>query len=238
MEPGPLGSKPDPLLRRWHRCRTWMDRKMPCPFQHEGEIEPPKSEPGNPFNWIKDVYLRDINISHRTGWSGPAHDRFVEPFGNVYGFEDTPQKEEQHRSYPNEVFKEVLQEFGARTGTYPPADAYATNEDWERGVEMMWPPVADKTLTGLYPPRDAIGSGMDFQRPFQMHWEEVALATEVETFQNPMPGSTPGGFPHVEGPGSEPGTFGGYGGYNTIADTFEKMRDLITPKFRQADLEL
>lgn len=75
----PLGRRPDPGLKRWHRCRRWTDKAMPCPFHRDSE--PPKSpEPRTPFDWVKDFYLRDINISRRVGWSGPTHDAFTYPF--------------------------------------------------------------------------------------------------------------------------------------------------------------
>lgn len=206
---------------------------MPCPYQHQGEPEKAPS-PRNPVDWIRDWYLRDVNISRRVGWSGEVHDAFVAPFGEVYRFADKIWPAEKHSIYAGDVFKEVQVELAKQTGTYPPVDAKGdtTGSGLERPFEAFWPPVEDKSFPGLYPPNDPIGPGVN-EKVYQMYWEEAALAEVIQPVltgvQNPMPASTPAGY----------GDFGSmFGGYYTMTETFQQARDLITPSFRQADPEL
>lgn len=94
---------------------------MPCPMRHEGDQEPDRRPgPRSPFDWVRDWYLRDVNISRRVGWSGPAHDAFVKPFEMV----DTLLTE----LYPSEKFDGVdaggrmaaiMQELPKRMGASP-----------------------------------------------------------------------------------------------------------------------
>lgn len=217
---------------------------MPCPFRHEGEQEPERSsEPGTPFDWIKHWYLRDINISRRVGWEGPTHDAFVAPFEAAYRFAQTrwPEKGGQPHM-ANDVFQEVLQEFGRRTGTYEPRDAKgdAPGGGLERPFEAFWPPVEDKSFEGLYPPVDAIGEDRE-QRPYRMFWEEAAIAETVKPFgslKTPSIANDPtrSGIPEVNV--SPPRGFAGGGLIMDMSEMFGQALDLITPSFRQADPEL
>lgn len=220
---------------------------MPCPFRHEGDVEP-EIDPEVP--WIRRWYERDINISRRVGWSGVLHDAFVYPFKELdHALQQIFPKEKLDGMDAGARMRAVLSEFVRSGGVYPPSDAKgdagAGVDSVERPFQAFWPPVADKTFPGLYPPMDAMGEGGD-QRPHQMFWAESALTEVVKPetgYGTVMPGGTPSGLPRT----AEGGTMGGgYGGYSFMAETFQKMKELISPQvgfagipaFRQADPEL
>lgn len=221
---------------------------MPCPFQHEGEKEPPRSAPPRgPYAWIKDWYLRDVNISRRVGWEGPTHDAFTFPFRAFdQALSRLVKKEKLDEVDVGWRMQRVLEEFERSRGVLMPRDAKgdvggevdSPAAGSERPYAAFWPPVEDKTFPGLYAPKDPVGSGGD-QRPYRMFWAEEALAetlTPEVGYGTVMPGGTPSGLPKTPGTGS--GIQGGYGHYQTMTETFQKMRDLISPKFRQMDPEL
>lgn len=220
-----LGSKVDPLLKNWHRCRKWTDKKMPCPMEHEGDQEPERTPKGGPTDWIREWYLRDINISRRTGWKGEKHDQFVEWVNKLTGEIFAPEKHPHMDAGTR--FRSILQEFNRTGGVYPPSDAKGDSGGpqmrlGERPYEAFWPPVKDRSLPGLYQPKDPIGSGGD-QRPYRMYWEESAfteVAGEVMEYGNPMPGGTPSGIPRSPG-------FGAPLGAPMLFDTWEKMKGLL-----------
>ncbi len=210
---------------------------MPCPFQHEGE--PPRSpDPRGPFDWIKDWYLRDINISRRVGWSGPTHDAFVYPFK---AFDRALQEVIPRRRLDGldagGRMQAVLEAYvSGRSGVYPPSDAKGDTgvegDANERPYKAYWPPVEDKTLPGVYPPSDPKGSG-GAERPYDFYWPEVALAETIKPevgYGPSLPGGTPGGFPRPPGTGVpwSPGNIGGGRNIN-MSEIFTQMKDLITP---------
>lgn len=230
-----LGRSPDPSLKRWHRCRKWEERNMPCPFTHEGEKEPPKSrDPRTPFDWIKDWYLRDVNISRRVGWEGPTHDAFVYPFK---AFDQALQrlipKEQLDGMDVGGRFKEVLERFSKWQMVAEGRERYPRPEP--PLAEGFWPPERDKSLveyTAVEPPPRLN------KRIHDRYWAETALAETIKPELGRgivLPAATPSGFPITPAEGGGTTFGGGFGGYNTMADTFQKMRDLITPSFRQSD---
>lgn len=216
-------------------------------MRHEEDLEPPRSpEPRGPFDWAKDVYLRDINLSRRTGWKGKVHDFVVAPF--TAGDKYLPKQ--PRAPYPpfittSDSVQHVLERTAA--GVYPPKDAKGDTGlpgkggPLERPYEALWPPVRDKTFPGLYPPPDPIGPGVD-ERAYQMYWTEAALA---ETVVNPLwsqAAPTYGNDPLrsvIPEVNASPGSgFAGGGYIMDMSERFNMVKDLINPKFKQSDPDL
>lgn len=209
-------------------------------MRHEEDLEPPRTrEPRGPFDWAKDVYLRDINVSRRTGWKGKVHDAVVAPF--VRGDKFLP-KTPKGRGAPftpmtSEAVQYVLERTAA--GIYAPRDAKGDTGvtgrggPLERPYEALWPPVRNRTLPGVYPPPDPIGPGVD-ERVYQMYWTEMALAetmvpTGLPRLSWPSYGNDPlrSGVPEVN---ASPATgFAGGGYVMDMSERFNMVRDLISP---------
>lgn len=210
---------------------------MPCPFRHEGE---PAQEPNprKPHDWIRDWYIRDVNISRRVGWSGRAHDAFVAPFAEAYRFADKVWTFEGHPSTSQDVFGEVLRKFSEAMETE--YEGFEQGGIYEPGPDRreMFPPVKDVSFVEFErPPHPKRGFG-----PFAIEEEAIAEVfkpvTPAPPLAVPSQGNDPirSGIPEVNV--SPARGFAGGGYFMNMSDRFNMAKDLITPAFRQADLEL
>lgn len=203
---------------------------MPCPFRHEGEPEQ-KPGPRNPVDWIRDWYLRDVNISRRVGWSGPTHDAFVAPFAEAYRFADSVWPERRSGlmpSTPDAVWSAVLTQFSNYVdgGVYDPSEIAAALVGPRKDTSFV--EYADREAFQPHPKR---GFG-----PFLPLEEALAETFKPEVGMGPvMPGGTPSGIPRQ--PGTNTPWSGGFGHYQFMADTYQKAMELL-PSFRQADVDL
>ncbi len=219
---------------------------MPCPFQHEGE--PPQTDsPRNPFDWIRDWYLRDINLSRRVGWSGPTHDAFVAPFGALYNLVNARyvQGSKYDSGRPpaaaaltsNDIFTEGLARF------------HAYNLQQQQFVQGSKFDPGPKPAPNVLPTKDVsfteqLGYELSDYPGYPLQERAIAEVFKPEVGMGPvLPGGTPSGIPREPGTSGGTPSGGGYGFYQFMTDTFREARDLITPSagsggipaFRQAD---
>ncbi len=203
---------------------------MPCPFNHapRGDTFVPSPEPRTPLGRAVDWYKRDVNISRRVGWEhGPPPKPIMQIVDQVDKWvnELWPTEKTDGMDVPEKVTA-ILRTWQS-AGVYPPADPKGEGGE-ERPYEAFWPPVSD---VGIYAPVDPKGEGdPDRQRPYKAFWEEAltTLIDEQVGFGTVMPGRTPSGFQGMPGEQVLPWT--GAGGFLRMADTFERARDLISPR--------
>lgn len=200
-----LGGKPDPLLRRWHRCRRWTVKDMPCPFRHLGDTEPaePLGPGASPLDRIIEWYVRDINISRRIGWTHGGPPPWLD---KIYTFLSEASRvpatgfkllEHPHRAPPATGF-ELLE--------HPHINDAVQGTLKRMGAEPAFPPLLNMSqfLPETFPTPHGKRPGLFFL--------EEALTTYLEQFQMRMPelktgtGLTKGAKVDIAGKGKAPPT--------------------------------